>query len=316
MPLGRERVAAGELAEHNTSPFSRGQPFTRGCNTRVMVSGGENGGRARLEIGLVARSDEIERALIEQTFKDVHSDGRDWLRARYAELVPLVLRDALRSVETGEALPDECLVRLRAAAAELQDESAPVGVMLRGSLPALRVFSSIMHDSGHVTDPAHMRTVVTAMGRAALVAHELGVCWIEGRNDSTLVSSSSSSAASGGRADGTLTSLELVATSPDLDDAEERMLVLAALGHSNEVIATATSYSRQAVGWHLSRIMRVWKAPNRTALVALAFVKGVLVPRRAQRALPSLPNRPVITSTPSPTSIPPCPNAQTETPGS
>ena len=297
MPLGRERVAAGELAEHNTSPFSRCQPFTRGCNTRVMVSGGGNGGRARLEIGLVARSDEIERALIEQTFKDVHSDGRDWLRARYAELVPLVLRDALRSVETGEALPDECLLRLRAAAAELHDESAPMGVMLRGSLPALRVFSSIMHDSGHVTNPAHMRTVVTAMGRAALVAHELGVCWIEGRNDSTLVSSSS--AASGGRddrADGTLTSLELVATSPDLDDAEERMLVLAALGHSNEVIATATSYSRQAVGWHLSRIMRVWKAPNRTALVALAFVKGVLVPRRAQRALPSIPSRPAAES--------------------
>jgi DNA-binding CsgD family transcriptional regulator len=284
MPLGKERDAEGKLAD-------RRRPFAGGCNTRVMVSGGENGGRARLEIGLVARSDEIERALIEQTFKDVHSDGRDWLRARYAELVPLVLRDALRSVETGDALPDECLVRLRTAAAELHDDSAPVGVMLRGSLPALRVFSSIMHDAGHVTDPAHMRTVVTAMGRAALVAHELGVCWIEGRNDSVLVSKQ----ASGGRvdrADGTLAPLELVATSPDLDEAEERMLVLAALGHSNDVIATATSYSRQAVGWHLSRIMRAWKAPNRTALVALAFVKGVLVPRRAQRALPSIPSTP------------------------
>ena len=278
-----------------------------------MVSGGENGDRARLEIGLVARSDEIERALIEQTFKDVHDDGREWLRARYAELVPLVLRDALRSVETGEALPDECLARLRAAAAGLRDDSAPVGVMLRGSLPALRVFSSIMHNSGHLTDPAHMRTVVTAMGRAALVAHELGVCWIEGRNDPALVSNPTTV---GDRADRTMTSLELVATSPDLDDAEQRMLVLAALGHSNEVIATATSYSRQAVGWHLSRIMRAWKAPNRTALVALAFVKGVLVPRRAQRALPSIPSRSVIASTPSPTSIPPYPNAQTETPGS
>jgi DNA-binding CsgD family transcriptional regulator len=159
-------------------------------------------------------------------------------------------------------------------------------VMLRGSLPALRVFSAVMHDSGSVTNPAHVRAVVTAMGRAALVAHELGVCWIEGRNDPQVVPKTAA-VSRPDQSTGLTGALELVATSPDLDEAEERMLVLAALGHSNEVIATATSYSRQAVGWHLSRIMRVWKAPNRTALVALAFVKGVLAPRRTQRALPS-----------------------------
>jgi DNA-binding CsgD family transcriptional regulator len=74
-----------------------------------------------------------------------------------------------------------------------------------------------------------------------------------------------------------------VARAPDLDDVEERMLALTAHGLSNDEIARATSYSRQAVAWHLGRLMRTWNAPNRTALVSVAFVRGVIRTRRERR---------------------------------
>jgi DNA-binding NarL/FixJ family response regulator len=90
--------------------------------------------------------------------------------------------------------------------------------------------------------------------------------------------------------------IELVTTDTELDEAEQRMLTLTAYGLSNAEIAQATSYSRQAVGWHLSKLMRAWKAPNRTALVAVAFVKGVIV---AKVAKPSAP-RAIQASTPPP----------------
>jgi DNA-binding CsgD family transcriptional regulator len=77
--------------------------------------------------------------------------------------------------------------------------------------------------------------------------------------------------------------LDLVARAPDLDDVEERMLALTAYGMSNDEIARATSYSRQAVAWHLGRLMRSWNAPNRTALVSVAFVRGVIRSRLVRR---------------------------------
>jgi DNA-binding CsgD family transcriptional regulator len=97
-------------------------------------------------------------------------------------------------------------------------------------------------------------------------------------------------------ADVGLSDVELAAASDALTADEADMLTLAAYGLSNEEIARSTRFSRQTVAWHLSRLMRNWRAPNRTALVAVAFVRGALVaraPRQARRskiaALPPAP---------------------------
>ena len=253
-----------------------------------------------LGLGLPDRVDDFVRLLQNPSFSDVRDDGQAWLQRCYAEIVPLVLPAALHAVESGEPLPAECLRSLRAVAAgSASDTDVQLSVILRGALPALRVFAAFMHE----TAPADPRQTVLAMARATRVAHELGSCWVEAWSDARAAKGhlvpgpvpvpapeasvtgpprTSVTALDGG-------SIELVAADPDLSDAEARMLTLAAYGHSNDHIARATSYSRQAVGWHLSRIMRAWKTPNRTALVALAFVKGVLVARSAPRAPRALP---------------------------
>lgn len=90
-----------------------------------------------------------------------------------------------------------------------------------------------------------------------------------------------------GLADVGLSDVELAAASDALTADEADMLTLAAYGLSNEEIARSTRFSRQTVAWHLSRLMRNWRAPNRTALVAVAFVRGALVaraPRQAHRS--------------------------------
>ncbi|ANP74580.1 helix-turn-helix transcriptional regulator [Cryobacterium arcticum] len=257
-----------------------------------------------LGLGLPDRVDDFARLLQNPSFSDVRDDGQAWLQRCYAEIVPLVLPAALHSVESGEPLPAECLRALRAVAAgSASDTDVQLSVILRGALPALRVFAAFMHE----TAPADPRQTVLAMARATRVAHELGSCWVEAWSDaratkghlvpepapaSTPTPVPAASVTGPPRASVTALdggSIELVAADPDLSDAEARMLTLAAYGHSNDHIARATSYSRQAVGWHLSRIMRAWKTPNRTALVALAFVKGVLVARSAPRAPRALP---------------------------
>jgi DNA-binding CsgD family transcriptional regulator len=248
-----------------------------------------------LGLCLADRAEVFAGLLQSPSFSDVRPDGRDWLQQCYRQIVPLVLPAALHSVETGEPLPADCLRALRAVAAgSASDTEVQLSVILRGALPALRVFAAVMHE----TAPADSRQTVLAMARATRVAHELGSCWVEAWSDAR--SAKERAVRDGGAAsadppprasvpvlDGG--SIELVAADPTLSAAEERMLALAAYGHSNDHIARATSYSRQAVGWHLSRIMRAWKTPNRTALVAVAFVKGVLVARSAPRAPLALP---------------------------
>jgi DNA-binding CsgD family transcriptional regulator len=249
-----------------------------------------------LGLGLPDRVADFTAMLRDPSFGDVQDNGRAWLQRRYAQIVPLVLPAALQSVESGEPLPAECLRSLRTVAAECADDTdVQLSVILRGALPALRVFAAFMHECA----PASPRQTVLAMARATRVAHELGSFWVEAWSDARAVPARgapqavpdasvpdrprpSVTALGGG-------SIELVAVDPTLTEAESRMLALAAYGHSNERIARDTSYSRQAVGWHLSRIMRAWKTPNRTALVALAFVKGVLVARSAPRTPRALP---------------------------
>ncbi|WP_439692542.1 helix-turn-helix transcriptional regulator [Curtobacterium sp. SP.BCo] len=252
-----------------------------GQRTSVLLPG------ERLGLDLDERCPEFEELLLAPPLHGIRPDGHDWLRQRYEEIVPLVLPAALRAVEHGEPVDRECLARLRTvAAASAGDPRVDVSVVLRGALPAIRVFALVMHTAtrGRSVSPDHAARTMLAMSRASLVAHELGSCWAEAwaRERRRPVAAPAAQAAPAAAV--TTGEIDLVAGAPGLDETEERMLALAAHGLSNEQIAKETSYSRQAVAWHLGRLMRSWKAPNRTAMVSVAFVKGWIRSRCAPRA--------------------------------
>ena len=268
-----------------------------------------------LGLRLDSRGDEFSALLLGCPLDDVVAAGRPWLRDRYAEIVPLVLAPALVAVEHGRSLPGSCLDDLRAVAR--RSAAAPdvdLAVVLRGALPALRVFSLVMH-SASGGQPGAM---VLAMARAAQVAHELGTCWAEewarhrvappaGTTPATVAHDGGAGDA-GARpgAAGPDVALDLVAEAPDLDDVERDMLTLTAYGLSNSEIARETAYSRQAVAWHLARLMRAWNAPNRTALVSVAFVKGVIRSRLVARGRRRGGRRALVApSRPAPPELPP-----------
>jgi DNA-binding CsgD family transcriptional regulator len=234
-----------------------------------------------LGLGLDARVDEFRDLLRRCPLDEVRPAGRDWLRQRYEEIVPLVLPSALASIEHGRSLPPECLETMRAfARRSAAQRDVDLSVALRGALPALRVFAHVLHAAA--ADRNGM--LVVAMARAAHVAQELSTCWFEtwaGHHVEDAASPAVAVADPPHADDGV--ELDLVARAPDLDDVQERMLALTAHGLSNDEIARATCYSRQAVAWHLGRLMRTWNAPNRTALVSVAFVRGVIRTRRARR---------------------------------
>lgn len=71
----------------------------------------------------------------------------------------------------------------------------------------------------------------------------------------------------------------MVAKTLQLDEVDARMLELAARGHTNLEIARRLRYSRQAVEWHLGRLMRHWRVRNRASLVAEGFARGALSAR-------------------------------------
>lgn len=243
----------------------------------------------RLGLALDERCAEFEALLLEPPLHGIRRHGHNWLRERYTEIVPIVLPAALRAVERGEPVDPECLDRLRRVAADrAEDPRVDLSVVLRGALPAIRVFALVMHTAtrDHAGTVDRAARTMLAMSRASLVAHELGSCWAEawsqerGRAAATPATSVDAG------------EIDLVARAPGLDDSEERMLALAAQGLSNDQIASETSYSRQAVAWHLGRLMRTWKAPNRTALVSIAFVRGWIRTRArgsvGSRGLPEL----------------------------
>ncbi|MFH9419159.1 PAS domain S-box protein [Streptomyces sp. NPDC017529] len=66
---------------------------------------------------------------------------------------------------------------------------------------------------------------------------------------------------------------------PPLTAAQVRILSLLAGGSTNVEIATSLKLSRQAVDYHLSRLRDLLGAETRPALVARAYVLGILVPR-------------------------------------
>jgi DNA-binding CsgD family transcriptional regulator len=235
-----------------------------------------------LGLRLDARTDEFRELLRSCPLDEVRPAGRDWLRHRYDEIVPLVLGPALVSVEHGRPLPAACLDDLRRVARRSAGQAdVDLSVALRGALPALRVFALVMHAAAVERNGM----LVVAMARASHVAHELGTCWVEAWAGHRVRAAAMPAVVAAdplpaGPGD---VELDLVARAPELDGVEERMLALTAQGLSNDEIARSTSYSRQAVAWHLGRLMRSWGAPNRTALVSVAFVRGVIRTRRERR---------------------------------
>ncbi|MCS0637301.1 PAS domain-containing protein [Streptomyces sp. LP05-1] len=64
----------------------------------------------------------------------------------------------------------------------------------------------------------------------------------------------------------------------DTGPLERRILALAAAGATTERIARSVGLTVDGVNYHLTRLSRRWSVPNRTALVARAYVLGVLDP--------------------------------------
>lgn len=78
---------------------------------------------------------------------------------------------------------------------------------------------------------------------------------------------------------------------PPLTASQLRILSLLAGGRSNGEIATSLRLSRQTVDYHLSRLRALLGATTRPALVARAYVLGILAPRPGPRAPPRPPIR-------------------------
>jgi len=230
---------------------------------------------------LVDRWEELLERLIELQARELDPDDRDRVIGRYREIVPLVLPAALHCLETGEPLPLESLAHLRRVAADAAtDPEARLSIALRGAVPVFRVVAQMLRETPAL-DPEREVLLLT---RAGVLAQELGAFYVESWSTASSARGEMRLAPSPAPVEDPDPAIRLVASSPELDEADEDMLAMAAHGMSNEQIATATSYSRQAVGWRFSRLMRAWRTPNRTALVAVAFVKGVLVARSARRA--------------------------------
>lgn len=199
-----------------------------------------------------------------------------WLRLRYLEIVPVVLPEALISLETGAPISQRARAVIAHSAIAARESGIPLSVVLRGGVPALRVFGEqIVLSPQLVARPDLARL----MKRAALIAGELGACWAESwvQARGTVVSTPIGSEADFDGAD-----LDLVAATDDQSVREPslEMVALAASGASNVEIAQATAYSVQAVKWHLAHVMRAWNVNNRAALVSVAFLRGVLTKRR------------------------------------
>lgn len=61
-----------------------------------------------------------------------------------------------------------------------------------------------------------------------------------------------------------------------LTSREREILHLIALGHGHKTISQELALAPKTVAYHVTKLRRVFGAPNLPALVALAFVAGVL----------------------------------------
>ena len=222
-----------------------------------------------LGIDLQTRVAALTAAMLAPAHFETSTAHGEWLLERYREIVPTVLPQALHSMETGERIGAESLEAIRRSASAMRDSGVPLSVVLRGSTPALRVFGAFMQARESRLSPQDLTVL---MGRAALIAGELGACWAEAWADARGASSAQPSVTDG-------ESLSIAAVPGTVASPALEMLALVASGLSTEQIAEATDYSPQAVKWHLARLMRQWKVDTRTSLVTVALARGVLTAR-------------------------------------
>jgi DNA-binding CsgD family transcriptional regulator len=222
-----------------------------------------------LALALSSRIDDLcAELLVPERFTSMGKHS-GWLLERYREIVPSVLPDAIRSMESGARINRASLETIRSSAVAMRDSPIPLSVVLRGGVPALRVFSAMVHARETDLGP---RDITILMGRAALIAGELGACWAEAWEDARGSRSNFRQVNDG-------EPVQFVTVPGMVDGPVLEMLVLVASGHSNEQIAAATEFSLQAVKWHLARLMRLWNVRTRTSLVAVALARGVLTTR-------------------------------------
>ncbi|MFI9723465.1 helix-turn-helix transcriptional regulator [Streptomyces sp. NPDC052396] len=66
------------------------------------------------------------------------------------------------------------------------------------------------------------------------------------------------------------------APAAEVSPVEEQILALVASGATTAAVGKAVGLTLDGVNYHLTRLSRRWRVPNRTALVARAYVLGVL----------------------------------------
>jgi len=230
--------------------------------------------RIVLTLGLTDQAELLSAALLSRSSFDGADAHATWLRDRYAEIVPSVLPEILRCLERGDPLDPRVFDAIQASARAPDDGDIPLTVVLRGGVPALRVFSAFLATWDRAPTG---RELVILTGRAALVICELGACWTE-----TWTEFHDRRDDGGTAAD--VDPHDLVPVPGHVESPELEMLALVASGHSTEQIGEALAYSPQAVKWHLARVMRTWNVNNRAALVSVAFLRGVLTVRRTRPA--------------------------------
>jgi DNA-binding NarL/FixJ family response regulator len=242
--------------------------------------------------------DHCEELMEALTCTDTFASTADgvWLSERYLEIVPAILPDVLRCLDTGDPLAATSVEAVRESATSILTAEVPLRTVLHGGVPALRVFTAFLQSHQSVMTAAHMATL---LGRASLVATELAACWAaswakeferttspERSGDGAIHEDPLETTAGPAGAITTAPSrsdnvLAVVPVPGQLEQPDLEMVLLAAQGQSNEEIAKQTDYSPQAVKWHLGRVMRDWKVRNRTSLVTAALLKGVIKPRPA-----------------------------------
>ncbi|MCS5717779.1 LuxR C-terminal-related transcriptional regulator [Herbiconiux sp. CPCC 205763] len=224
-------------------------------------------------IDLTPHREELRRLLLQPVFFEKHKGGdlseeAQWLLDQYAEIVPLTLDDVISSVSLGTPLSAQTREAIRSSALRSRGLSLPLGVVLRGAKPALRALLALLRTRMPALTASE---VALLLGRAALIGHDITAWWVEDWLPG------------GGLLQAEAPPVESVAVAEGdhvPDDPAIQMVALAAAGESTDQIAASTGYSRQAVKWHLSRLMRSWSVGNRSALVAAAFLRGVLIPLR------------------------------------
>jgi DNA-binding CsgD family transcriptional regulator len=208
-----------------------------------------------------------------------------WVQEQYILLAPAVLEEALRCAEAGEQVSPALHDAIQHAARAAAVVDIPMSVIVRGGIPALQSIAHVI--AREAGTPSRSETALF-MGRASLVAWELSAVWWESWSQTRREENGRES---GSLVDGQSLDIVAVGTSDGLPGSSLEMLALAANGASTEEIADATSYSPQAVKWHFARAMKAWKVSNRTALVSIAFLRGVLVRRKRERRRPLDPPR-------------------------